>query len=129
MNIEHIAIWTTNLEATREFHEKYFMAKAGQKYTNPVTKFESYFLHFTSGARLELMHQPGIQPRQEDLGKPTASYAHISFATGSVESVNELTERFRLDGYRVISDPRTTGDGYYESVVVDPDGNFIELTV
>ena len=127
MHIEHIAIWTQQLEALKTFYETYFAARADQKYTNPKTHFESYFLTFDAGPRLELMQRPDIegpQAVQQQVG-----YAHLAFSVGSKEEVDQLTQRLAEDGYQVVSGPRTTGDGYYESVVLDPDGNRVEITV
>lgn len=126
MKIEHVALWTQNLERSRAFYETYFGAVANNKYTNTTTQFESYFLTFTDGARLELMQRPDIA---EGIAEHHLGWAHIAMATGSQDAVNQLTERLRHDGYTVASEPRTTGDGYYESIVLDPDGNRIEITV
>jgi lactoylglutathione lyase len=129
MHIEHIAIWTNDLEQMREFYETYFQARAGNKYRNPDKRFESYFLSFSSGARLELMTQPGIQEVNDEAGGQFKGYTHLSFAVGSEQNVDDLTDRMLKDGCRVAEDPRRTGDGYYESVVLDPDGNRVEITV
>jgi lactoylglutathione lyase len=128
MHIEHIAIWTNRLERIREFYEMYFQARAGSKYRNPTKKFESYFLSFSSGTRLELMSRPGITEVRDKNGEPFIGYSHLSFACENEETVDELTDRLQKDGYHVVDDPRRTGDGYYESVVLDPDGNRIEIT-
>ena len=128
MQIEHIAIWTNQLEQLKDFYVKYFQAQVGNHYCNPGKQFESYFLSFASGARLELMHQPGRPGTRTIPEENTLGYAHISFATGSEQAVDELTNLLRQDGVRVLDGPRHTGDGYYESVVLDPDGNRIELT-
>jgi lactoylglutathione lyase len=127
MHIEHMALWTTHLEEVKAFYENYFQATAGPKYTNPKRGFESYFLAFATGARLELMRLPELAENHSD--RPQTGYAHLAFAVGSVEAVDQLTARLQAAGYQVISDPRTTGDGYYESVVLDPAGNPIEITV
>lgn len=123
MKIDHIALWTGRLEEMRDFYVEYFGCIAGPKYSNPSTGFASYFLKFTSGARLELMTDPDFMP--ETSGK----YGHFAISTGTEDRVRELTDRLRHNGVTVKSEPRWTGDGYYESVVLDPDGNFIELTV
>lgn len=128
MTIEHVALWTADLERSRQFYEQYFGATASARYYNPVKTFTSYFLHFASGARLELMHQPTLRPGP-DWATPIRGYAHLAFATGCRAAVETLTERLRTAGYAVLSEPRTTGDGYYESVVADPDGNPLEITV
>ena len=126
MKIEHVALWTHDLEHSHTFYETYFKGKANDKYTNPAKQFESYFLTFGDGARLELMQMPGIAA---GLSHPTLGWAHIAVAVGSQTTVDTLTERLRHDGYIIESEPRTTGDGYYESVVLDPDGNRIEITI
>ena len=127
MQIEHIAMYVNNLEAARDFFTNYLRAVSGSLYHNPRTGFRSYFLSFDGGARLELMNKPGVA----DPEKPPArtGYIHIAFSLGSREKVDELTARLRADGYEVVSGPRTTGDGYYESCVVAVEGNQIELTV
>lgn len=128
MTIEHIALWTTDLERTRHFYEAYFGATAGVRYHNPAKAFTSYFLCFTSGARLELMHRLYLLVSAAGT-VPAVGYAHLAFTTGSRAAVDSLTERLRAAGYSVLGEPRTTGDGYYESLVADPDGNSIEITI
>jgi lactoylglutathione lyase len=123
--LEHAALWTPDLERSRAFYEPYFDATAGEKYVNPDTDFSSYFLTFEDGARLELMHTPGLAAPAEH---PAVGYAHIAIAVGSAARVDRLTERLRDDGVPVLDGPRRTGDGYYESVVADPDGNRVEIT-
>ena len=126
--IEHVAIWTDDLERLRAFYERYFGAVAGERYENESTGFRSYFLDLGGGARLELMQTPAVAERpvgdRQGLG-----YAHIALALGSERAVDEMTDLLRSDGYAVLDGPRRTGDGYYESVVADPDGNRLELTV
>jgi len=129
MHIEHIAIWTHDLERLRAFYERYFEAGAGAKYANPQHGFESYFLTFASGARLEIMQMPGIPPLGIDPLRQATGYIHLAVATGSEGAVDALTGRLRTEGHRVLDGPRRTGDGYYESVVLDPDGNRVEITV
>jgi len=128
MKIEHIAIWTLDLEKMKEFYLKYFDLESNEKYYNPKKKFSSYFLSFESGARIELMHRPDIS---EFIGKADSQLglAHFALSVGSREGVDFLTELIRDDGYQIIGESRTTGDGYYESVIADPEGNLIELTV
>lgn len=129
MKINHIAIWTRNLEKLRDFYIKYFSCISGEKYHNQAKGFESYFLSFDSGSRLELMQMKEIP---SNLNNPIDQYLgiiHIAISTGSKEMVDAITERLRKDGYKVISESRITGDGYYESCVLDPDGNRIEITV
>jgi lactoylglutathione lyase len=129
MRIEHIAIWTHHLEQMKEFYEKYFQARAGNKYQNVAKQFESYFLYFSSGAQLELMSRLGISETRSKAEEQFTGLTHVCFACGSEKNLDELTERIRNDGYRVVNGPRHTGDGYYESVILDPDGNRIEITV
>lgn len=129
MRIEHIAIWTKDLERLKAFYERYFDAVAGEKYINPRKQFESYFLRFASGARLELMRMPSVPETKNDKMQQFTGLVHFAMSTGSVEQIDALTEQLRTDGYEVVGEPRWTGDGYYESVVFDPDGNRIEITV
>jgi lactoylglutathione lyase len=130
MHIEHIAIWTKNLEQLKSFYETYFQARAGNKYINPDKQFESYFLTFPSGdARLELMRMPTIPESLNDTEVQFTGYIHLAFSVGSEEGIDALTTRLREDGFQVIDGPRHTGDGYYESCVLDPDGNRVEITV
>jgi lactoylglutathione lyase len=128
MKIEHIAIWTRDLEMMRTFYETYFRARAGEKYTNTKKHFESYFLSFDGGCRLELMQMPGIPANENDVYKQFSGLIHFAISIGSKQAVDSLTEQLRRDGYEVVGEPRTTGDGYYESVVLDPEGNRIEIT-
>ena len=128
MNIEHLAIWTLDLETMREFYMKFFHVKSNEKYFNPKKKFSSYFLSFENGARIEIMHRPDISVVLEKFDSKIG-LAHFAISVGSKEKVDSITESIRESGYRVIGEPRTTGDGYYESVIADPEGNLIELTV
>ena len=122
--IDHIAIWVKDLEKMREFYCKYFDGVSNQRYENRVKGFESYFISFDGATRIELMKRKDIEER---IYKEILGLAHLAFKVGSKEKVNELTEIFRKDGYKIIGEPRTTGDGYYESVILDPEGNRIEL--
>ena len=127
MRIEHIAMYVNDLELAKNFFVKYFNAAPNDGYHNKTTDFRSYFLSFDDGSRLEIM----TKPLMEDLEKPRlrTGYVHLAFSTGSREAVDELTKRMQLDGYEVISEPRITGDGYYESCVIGIEGNQIEITV
>ncbi len=130
MSIEHIAIWTIDLEKMKSFYCQYFGAESNQKYVNPNTKFESYFLSFGEGStRLEIMYSPSVVDIPTDILQQTKGLVHFAISVGSIEKVNELTETLANDGFTVIGKPRTTGDGYYESVVLDPENNRIEITV
>ncbi|MCP4137566.1 MAG: glyoxalase/bleomycin resistance/extradiol dioxygenase family protein [bacterium] len=128
MKIEHIALWTTNIEKMKIFYTAYFNGTANEKYTNHTKNFESYFITFDSGTRLEIMQQPSIPLNQNNVETQYIGLIHIAFSTGSKENVNQLTNTLRKDGYQVVSEPRVTGDGYYESCVLDPDNNRIEIT-
>lgn len=129
MKIEHLAIWVNDPELMKNFYEKYFGLTAGEKYINQKKQFTSYFLHFGNATtRLELMHRPDIEPNQRKRGF-LDGLAHFAISVGSKEEVNVLTERLRADHYTIESEPRVTGDGYYESVVLDPEGNYLEITV
>jgi len=128
MKIEHIAIWVEDLEEMQDFYMRYFNAKSNNLYHNPRKEFKSYFLTFDSGARIELMHKPRLQ-KISNPSDAIMGYAHFAMSLGSAQQVDDLTERLRIDGYTILGEPRTTGDGYYESVIQDPEGNRIELTV
>ena len=127
MKIEHIAMYVNDLERAKDFFVKYFNAKSNDGYHNKKTDFRSYFLTFDDGARLEIMNKPEMSDLSKDLAR--TGYVHIAFSVGSKEKVNALTAELKADGYEVISKPRTTGDGYYESCVVAIEGNQIEITV
>ena len=126
MKIEHVAIWVKDLEGMKTFYTTYFEGTANSKYQNIDKKFESYFISFKEGARLELMRKAGID---KDDSNDRVGWAHIAISLGSEEAVNQLTERLQKDGYLLVNGPRLTGDGYYESVIEDPEGNLLELTV
>ncbi len=129
MKIEHIAIYVKDLEASKLFYEKYFNAKSNEKYRNPKTQFESYFLSFSEGARLEIMTLPTVSSVSNSISLNLVGLAHFSISVGSKENVLTLTETLRKDGYIISGEPRTTGDGYFESVILDCDGNKIEITI
>lgn len=126
MKIEHAAIWVKDLEAMKAFYETYFNGKANSKYHNQAKEFESYFITFDEGARLEIMRKAGTVRPGED---KRTGWAHLAFSLGSRQAVDEMTARLQKDGYHLADGPRVTGDGYYESVFKDPEGNLIELTV
>jgi lactoylglutathione lyase len=129
MKIDHVAIWCQDIEKLKAFYEKYFSAKANQKYFNATKNFSSYFLVFGQGCRLELMQMPGIPNSKNDFTKQFTGLIHFAISVGSKQTVDELTERLRSVGYSIVGEPRTTGDGYYESVVLDPENNRIEITL
>jgi len=128
VKIEHLAIWTLNLEKLKDFYVNFFNAKAGNIYINEKTGFKSYFLEFDDGCRLEIMEKPTVN-RQKNTDKEVTGLAHFAISVGSKKAVDELTYKLRNSGFKILSEPRTTGDGYYESVIADPDGNRIEITV
>ena len=127
MKIEHIALCVNDLEGARDFFCKYFGAVPGEGYHNKTTDFRSYFLTFEDGARLEIMTRPGL----DDPKKPPVrtGFIHLAFSVGSREAVDSLTARLTADGWEVLSGPRTTGDGYYESCIAGFEGNLLEITV
>lgn len=129
MHIEHIALWTNDIERLRSFYETWFEAVAGKRYHDDSTGFSSYFLAFPSGARLEIMSSSAAPTHPHEQEPAAAGYAHIAISIGSEEAVDLLTRRLQKAGYTVPDGPRRTGDGYYESVVLDPDGNRIEITI
>lgn len=124
MRINHIALCVRDLEAMRDFYIKYFGAVAGELYHNPRTGLRTYFLTFDGETRVELMQKPDALPGGSELRE---GWAHLSFALGSREAVDAATERLRAAGCTVESGPRVTGDGYYESCLLDPEGNRVEL--
>ncbi|MEQ8155333.1 MAG: VOC family protein [Clostridiaceae bacterium] len=128
MKIEHVAIWTKDIEKLKKFYSDHFGGISGDKYTNIDKNFQSYFIKFESGARLEIMQMPAVPDNLNDAINQYIGLIHIAISAGSVEKVNSLTETLRKDGYKVVSEPRYTGDGYYESCILDPDGNRIEIT-
>ncbi len=125
--IDHIAMYVDNLEYSKQFFEKYFNGTAGKLYHNTNTGFKSYFISFGNKTRLELMNRPDLL--QNDKSKNHTGYSHIAFNLGSKDAVDNLTNQFKADGFTITSNPRTTGDGYYESVILDLEGNLIELTI
>lgn len=127
MKIEHIAMYVDDLEKTKEFFIKYFNAKSNGLYHNKNTDFKSYFLSFDEGTRLEIMTRPVLQDEEKFLQR--TGFIHLAFSLGSKEKVDELTAILKADGFEILSGPRTTGDGYYESCVLDIEGNQIELTI
>ena len=127
MRIEHIAMYVNNLETARDFFIKYFNARSNEGYHNKKTDFRSYFLSFDDGARLEIMNKPNMVDPEKSLER--TGFIHIAFSLGSKAAVDELTAKLKSDGFEVVSGPRTTGDGYYESSIVGIEDNQIEITV
>lgn len=127
MEIEHVAMYVNDLEGARQFFEQYMGAVSNNLYHNKKTGFKSYFLTFGDGPRLEIMNKPDMDDLDKSLQR--TGFIHIAFRVGSKEKVDSLTAQMKKDGYEVISGPRTTGDGYYESCIVAIEGNQIEITV
>ncbi|EGD33412.1 VOC family protein [Capnocytophaga sp. oral taxon 338] len=127
MKIDHIALYVKDLEVSKAFYETFFGAKSNELYHNPKTDLHTYFLSFDSGARLEIMWRPNLSERLDKI--MNEGLIHFAFSVGSKEAVDALTQKIIAAGYECFSAPRTTGDGYYESVVLDPDGNMVEITI
>ena len=129
MILEHVAIWTDNLEELKRYYIKYFGATANEKYTNEESQFQSYFLTFKSGARLELMTMPGIPDNSNDrVFAQHKGIIHLAFGVNTMQEVNEKAQQLHANGFKILSGPRKTGDGYYEFETLDPDNNRIEVT-
>ncbi|MEI4282200.1 VOC family protein [Tetragenococcus halophilus] len=124
MKVEHIAIWVEDIEKMKAFYQKYFDVGSSELYHNKKTDFRSYFLTFAEGSRIELTTKQHLSNRVAD----SLGYSHIAIAVGDKSAVDDFAERFVQDGYPLLNGPRTTGDGYYEAVIQDPEGNLIELT-
>ncbi|MBT2619436.1 MULTISPECIES: VOC family protein [Chryseobacterium] len=129
MKFDHFALWCNHIELMRKFYLNYFEMESNEKYENQTKRFASYFLSFKNNpsARLELMERPDITENDGTRGM-LMGYAHLAISVGNKEKVDSLTKKLQDDGYTVIGEPRTTGDGYYESIVKDPEGNWIEIT-
>ena len=127
MKIEHIAMYVDDLEGAKDFFIKYFGAVPNEGYYNEKTGFRSYFLSFDDGARLEIMSSPLFEESEKSVYR--SGYAHVAISLGSKEAVDELSERFKAEGFEILSGPRTTGDGYYESEITGFEGNVFEITV
>lgn len=127
MRIEHVAMYVNDLEEAKDFFVTYFRAVPNEGYHNGKTDFRSFFLSFEDGARLEIMNKPQMEDPEKSQNR--TGLIHIAFSVGSKEAVDALTRRLKDDGYPVISGPRTTGDGYYESCILGLEGNQIEITV
>ena len=125
MRAEHVALYVNDLEAVRDFFVSYLGGKSNDGYHNKTTGFRSFFISFDDGARLEIMSKSEMIDAEKPINR--TGYAHVAFSVGSKERVDELTARLKADGFPVISGPRTTGDGYYESCIVAIEGNQIEI--
>ncbi len=129
MKMNHVGLWVRDLEKMKFFYETYFNGKAGEKYINENKGFSSYFLRFDDDTRLELMTKICLREARPWGEEPGPGFAHIAFSSGSAEAVRLLTDRLTRDGVALVSAPRVTGDGYYESVIADPEGNHVEITI
>ena len=127
MRIDHAAMYVTDLETTKDFFVRYFDAVSNEMYHNKKTGFKSYFLSFDDGSRLEIMTRPGLA--DEPKNPMQCGFIHMAMSVGSKEKVDSLTETLQADGYELVSGPRTTGDGCYESCFYGPEKNLIEITV
>ena len=129
MTLEHVAIWTNDIEKLKSYYTKYFQAISNDKYTNHKKQFKSYFLSFQSGARLEIMSMPDIPENQNDtIKKQHQGIIHLAFGVDTLVEVDAKAKELQHDGYRILSGPRKTGDGYYEFETFDPDNNRLEVT-
>ena len=126
--LEHIALWTTQLERLKDFYVQYFDGIAGPRYENPSKDFASYFIAFAGGSRLEIMQMPSIPRRLDDVHRQFTGFIHVAFAPDSAKEIDRLTVVLQTAGCVVLERPHMTGDGYYESVILDPDGNRVELS-
>jgi lactoylglutathione lyase len=127
MRIHHIAIWTPDLDRLRDFYTRNFSARCGEKYENPAKGFSSYFLNFDDGASIEIMHRTDIPASPLPSREQSWGYTHISLAVSSEAEVDRLAALMAAKGYPLVDGPRRTGDGYYEAVILDPDGNRVEI--
>jgi len=129
MTIEHIAIWTHDIETLKDFYSKYFGGIPNDKYTNEKKRFQSYFLTFNSGARLEIMSMPTIPANSNDTIKNQhQGIIHLAFGVNTIKEVEDKAKELQAGGYKILSGPRMTGDGYFEFETLDPDNNRLEVT-
>ena len=129
MKLDHVAIWTQHIEQLKDFYMKYFNGRTNKKYINRETGFESYFLTFDSGIRLEIMQKPGIPENLNDrIEKQHLGIIHLSFGVDDMKIVTEKSEELAKDGFKILRGPRKTGDGYFEFETLDPDNNRIEVS-
>lgn len=129
MILEHVAIWADNLELLKDWYVKYFDGTANEKYTNVTKQFSSYFISFSSGARLEIMSRPDIPGNANDtVVAQHRGIIHLAFGVATKQAVDEKSKQLEADGYKVLSGPRKTGDGYYEFETLDPENNRLEVT-
>lgn len=130
MTLEHVAIWTDDLERLKDYYTKYFGAVSNEKYTNEKKQFHSYFLTFKSGARLEIMTMPNVPANENDtIVKQHKGIIHLAFGVDTIQEVKDKANELQADGFQILSGPRMTGDGYFEFETLDPDNNRLEVTV
>jgi lactoylglutathione lyase len=128
MKLEHVAVWTNQLEELKAYYMHHFGGRPNEKYRNSRTGFESYFLTFSSGARLEIMQKPGIPLNQNDTaGEQHIGLIHLAFGVDTMLEVDEKARALQLAGFPILRGPRKTGDGYYEFETLDPDRNRLEV--
>lgn len=129
MTLEHVAIWTTRLEALKDYYVRYFGGVPNEKYRNENKRFESYFLTFSSGARLELMTMPDLPDNRNDtVRRQHLGIIHLAFGVETMQEVDQKAHELQEAGFPILSGPRRTGDGYYEFETLDPDRNRLEVT-
>lgn len=125
MRINHIALWVKDIEKVCLFYQKYFGGTIHPLYHNPIKGFTSRFITFEDGARIEVMNRTDIE---SSISYEHFGWCHLAISVGSKENVDKLTAQMSKEGISIVGNPRTTGDGYYESVVLDPEGNRVEIT-
>jgi lactoylglutathione lyase len=129
MTVDHIAIWTNQLEKMKDYYVRYFSGRANRKYQNNENQYESYFVSFDSGSRIELMQKPGIPENLNDtVEKQYLGLIHLAFGVENMDLVNQKLKELAGDGYKILKGPRKTGDGYWEFETLDPDNNRIEVS-
>lgn len=127
MEIGHIAIFVKDLETVKCFFERFFRGKSNNQYHNSHTGLRTYFLSFEGKCSLELMYRPDVIEAIVPINH--LGYAHIAFSVGDKNEVEKLTKELSDEGYKVLSGPRVTGDGFYESCILGPENIMIEITI
>ncbi len=128
MRIEHVALWVADIDRVCAFYERFFGARVGPLYENPAKGFSSRFLSFATGARIEVMRTTTLAPMPPIPGSQRMGLTHFALQLDSESAVDRVTADIRAAGHEVLDGPRRTGDGHYESVVLDTEGNRVELT-
>ncbi len=127
MRIEHVALWVADVDRVCAFYERFFGARTGPLYENPAKGFSSRFLSFATGARIEVMTTTTLAVAPQAPGSQRMGLTHFALQLDSESAVDRVTAEIRAAGHEVLDGPRRTGDGYYESVVLDTEGNRVEL--